>query len=380
MLCGRGGFWFIAAVKLTALQQVGRTSVLWRGRELIYFSGCDYFRLASHPAIVKAMSRGLAKYGLNVAASRLTTGHHAIYEILERQLAAFFRANDAVLVSNGYLTGIVAAQALAGNFSHAIIDERAHPALLDAVEQLACPIVKFKHRDSGDFARAVARCGESSRPVALTDGMFSHDGSAAPLKAYLKCLPSDSWLLVDDAHGAGVLGRTGGGTVEFENVSRQRVIQCITLSKAFGVFGGAILGPRELRQKIFKRSRAFIGSTPLPPPLANAALESVKLLRVRGSSLRQRLNENSQLVKSRLAEDGFEIPDAPGPIISIHPRSETETRALKKRLLATGIYPPFLKYPGNMNGYFRFVISSEHTRAQLDTLITSLTTFRKRSR
>lgn len=362
---------------LTPLQQVQRTCVRWRGRRLIYFSGCDYFRLASHPAVIKAAARGLARFGLNVAASRLTTGHHAVYDMLERRLAAFFQADSALLVSNGYLTGTIVAQALAGNFSHAVIDDRTHPALLDAADQLVCPIVKFRHRDPAEFARAVVRCGEGSRPLALTDGMFSHDGSAAPLKAYLKCLPPDSWMVVDDAHGAGVLGRTGKGTIEFENVNRGRIIQCITLSKAFGVFGGAILGPRELRQKILKRSRAFIGSTPVPPPLANAALESVKFLASHGTSLRRQLSENSRRVKSELAEAGFEIPDTPGPIIPIYPQSESETRALKKHLLAAGIYPPFLKYPGNMNGYFRFVISSEHTRAQLDTLIKSLTTIRK---
>ena len=121
------------------------------------------------------------------------------------------------------------------------MDERAHPALLDAANQLNCPVLKFKHRDADDFARAVARCGRGARPMALTDGMFSHDGSVAPLRAYLKILPRDGLLLVDDAHGAGVLGKTGKGTPEFEKVSRRQIIQCITLSKAFGVYGGAVL-------------------------------------------------------------------------------------------------------------------------------------------
>jgi 7-keto-8-aminopelargonate synthetase-like enzyme len=360
------------------LQQVERTCVRWRGRKLIYFSGCDYFRLASHPPVLKAVERGLKQFGLNVAASRLTTGHHAIYETLERRLADFFGAEDVLLVSNGYLTGTVAAQALAGNFSHALVDERAHPALLDAANQLNCPVIRFKHRDTPDFASALDRCGRGSRPVVLTDGMFSHDGSTAPLKAYSKLLPRDGWMLVDDAHGAGVLGRTGKGAVEFENVSRRRIIQCITLSKAFGVFGGAIVGPRDLRERIFARSRAFIGCTPIPPPLANGALQAVKILGVRGTLLRRRLNENARLVKSRLRRHGFEIPDAPGPIVPIHTATEPEARALKKHLLAAGIYPPFLKYPGgDANGYFRFVISSEHTRAQLGKLAETLMAFKK---
>lgn len=369
---------------LEPLQQTGHSRVRWRGRELDYYSGCDYFRLASHPAILKATARGLKQFGLNVAASRLTTGHHKIYERLEGELADFFGAPDALLVSTGYLTGMVAAQALAGNFSHALLDARAHPALLDAAGQLDCPILKFKHRDAEDFRRVA---GQASWPsgqagslshklLVLTDGMFSHDGSAAPLRAYLKCLPREGMILVDDAHGAGVLGRNGQGTPELEGVSRRQIIQCVTLSKAFGVYGGVILGTREWREKILERSRAFIGSTPLPLPLANAALQSVKILKAKGTAMRRRLHQNADYVRSALRKAGYEIPETPGPIIPLPRISARESLALKQRLLAAGIFPPFLKYPGgDAGGYFRFVISSEHSRSQLERLIGALKGF-----
>ena len=358
---------------LEPLQQIGGSRVRWRGRELDYFSGCDYFRLASHPKVLEAVAAGTKKFGLNVAASRLTTGHHKIYEELEKELAWFFSAEDALLVPNGYMTGMVVAQALAGEFSHAILDERAHPALLDAAEQLGCPIFEFKHRDTEDFARAIGRCGKGARPIALTDGMFAHDGSVAPLKKYLKHLPRDGVMLVDDAHGAGVLGERGQGTLEFEGVGRKGIIQCITLSKAFGVFGGAVLGMEKLRDKIFKRSRSFIGSTPLPLPLANAALESLEVLKKQGNDLREKLNQNVDYAKTALRKAGTRFPETPGPIISLVAKSPSETQALKKRLLAAGIYPPFVKYPGGeASGYFRFAISSGHSRAQLDKLINVL--------
>ncbi len=356
---------------LEPMQLTGRNFVRWRGRRLLHFSGCDYFRLASHPAVLKAAAVGLKKFGLNVAASRLTTGHHPIYEQLETQLAKFFGAPDALLVSGGYPASTVVAQALAGGFSHVLMDERAHPALQDAAAHFGCPILKFKHRDPEDLKRTVARCGRGSRFIVLTDGMFSHDGSAAPLNAYLKVLPRDAQLLVDDAHGAGVLGATGKGTLEHAGVGRQRIIQCVTLSKAFGVYGGAVLGTRALREKILTRSRAFIGCTPLPPPLANAAVQSVRILSG-GATLRARMGRNVTYVKEALRRAGFAIPELPGPIIAIHPRSEAETRALRRRLLAAGIYPPFLKYAGAEKGFFRFVISSGHTRAQLDALVAVL--------
>lgn len=354
---------------LEPLQQLGGSRVRWRGRELVYFSGCDYFRMAEHPAILKAAVDGVKKFGLNVAASRVTTGHHKIYEELERELARFFNAEDALLVPTGYMTGIIAAQALAGNFSHALLDERAHPALLDAAEQLNCPIVKFKHRDVEDFGQAVGRCGRGAGPIVLTDGMFAHDGSVAPLKSYMKFLQRDGMILVDDAHGAGVLGKRGRGTLEFAGVNRTQIIQCVTLSKAFGVFGGAILGTRELRETIFERSRAFIGSTPLPLPLANAALQSVRILKKQGNDLRKKLNHNGSYVKAVLKKADVHFPEAPGSIIAMFTKNQFETDLLKKRLLAAGIFPPFMRYPGFSDGYFRFAISSGHSRAQLDKLI-----------
>jgi 7-keto-8-aminopelargonate synthetase-like enzyme len=355
--------------ELEPMQQVDRTYVRHQGRRLSYFSGCDYFRLASHPAVVKAVQEGLKEFGLNVAASRLTTGNHRIYQALENELADFFDAEAALLLPNGYATSLAVAQALAGDYSHALIDERSHLALLDAAQMLECPVLKFKHRDTQDFARTIARCGRGARPVALTDGMFSHDGSIAPLKAYLKSLPRDGAIIVDDAHGAGVLGRTGKGTPEIEAAPRKRVIQCITLSKAFGVYGGAVLGTRTLREKMITRSRMFVGSTPLPLPLANAALTAVRTLKS-DHQLHRRLACNINYVKTTLRRGGFNLPTTPSPIIPLHLSNQQEIAALKRRLLNARIYPPFLKYPGSpVNGYFRFVLSSEHTRMQLDNLL-----------
>jgi 7-keto-8-aminopelargonate synthetase-like enzyme len=357
------------------LQQLGGSRVRWRGRELIYFSGCDYFRLAEHPAVRKAAADGLKKYGLNVAASRVTTGHHKIYDALESGLAEFFGAEDALLVPTGYLTGTIVAQALRGEFSHALVEERAHPALLDAARQLGCPILRFKHQDTGDFARAIKRCGRGAWPLMLTDGMFSQDGSVAPLKTYLKCLPRDGMILVDDAHGAGVLGKKGQGTAEFEGVSRKQIIQCVTLSKAFGVFGGAVLGTQELRGKILERSRAFMGSTPLPLPLAHAALQSLKILTKQGNALRKKLNHNAEYVKTALRAAGVNFQETAGPIITLFTEEPAQTEALKKRLLAAGVFPPFIRYPGFAHGSFRFVVSSGHSRARLDKLIKVLEDF-----
>lgn len=358
------------------LQQVERTYIRWRGRKLSYFGGCDYFRLASHPLVHQAIREGLEHYGLNVAASRLTTGNHQLYQEIEERLTRFFGANSALLVSTGYVGDLVVAQSLAGQFSHALLDERAHIALRDAAQWLDCPVLTFKHQDVEDFERTLHRCGRGARPIGLTDGMFSHDGSVAPLQAYLKLLPRDGLLLVDDAHGGGTVGKTGRGAIEVAGVSRARVIQNITLSKAFGVYGGAILCSPSLRAKFVAWSRLFVGSTPLPLPLAAGALRALELLQ-RDKTLRQRLNDNAAYVKRNLRDAGVPVPENPGPIVSWHPRNAREATLFQNQLLAADILPPLTRYPGGPpNGYFRFVISSEHNHPQLDRLIGVFATFR----
>ena len=358
-----------------SLQQVRRTFVRHRGRELSFFSGCDYFRLSSHPKILAAIHTGLARFGLNVAASRRTTGNHAVYLELEKQLTRFFGAEAALVVSTGYVTNLITAQALAGNFSHALLDEKSHGSPVDAAQLLNCPVLKFKHRVVADFAQTLQRCGPGARPVVLTDGMFSGDGSVAPLKAYLKLLPRDGLIIVDDAHGGGTIGAHGRGAVEVEGVDRQRLVQCVTLSKAFGCYGGAILCSRKLREQIVTRSSMFIGSTPLPLPLAYAATVALKLHQQDGE-LRRRLNRNASFVKHALRGAGMTVPEHPGPNIPFPLPTAKRNAQLRRALLAAGIFPSFTQYPGGLaGGYFRFVISSEHTQAQLNKLVSVLTRF-----
>jgi 7-keto-8-aminopelargonate synthetase-like enzyme len=358
------------------MQLVGDNEVRWRNRTLLYFSGCDYFRLGRNAQVARAARAALAKNGLNVAASRRTTGNNEIYARLEMELAAFFGAEAAVVFPDGYLAPSAAAQVMAGEFSHAFVDEFAHAALIDAARMLDCPVKTFKHRDVSALADAIAKCGANARPIVLTDGMFSHDGSVAPLAGYLKILPSRGMILVDDAHGAGVLGATGRGSLEHAGVSRKRIIQCVTLSKAFGVYGGVVLASRAFREKIMTRSRMFAGTTPLPPPLAGAALAALGILR-RDRSRRKKLFQNVVYIRTLLREAGWEIADTPGPIVRLPALNSLSAEKLRRRLLAAGIYPPFVKY-GNASatGYFRFVIASAHTQAQLDRLIGVLAAFK----
>jgi 8-amino-7-oxononanoate synthase len=349
------------------LQQTDRTYVRWRGKKLTYFGGCDYFRLSSHPEILQAIKNGIDQFGLNVAASRFTTGNHQLYGRLEEALCRFFKVQTATLVSNGYATNIVAGQALAGSFSHALIDSRAHQSLRDCLPFLACDAVEFPHLDADKLSGIIRRCGRKARVVLLTDGLFSHDGSLAPVNRYLEILPRGSKILLDDAHGAGTIGQHGRGTPEILEVDRAQIIQTISLSKGFGVYGGAILGSTALRQKILRHSSLIKGNTPLPLPLAHAAIRSLELLRT-DYSLRHCLEWNSAHVQKILTSAPVPHQSPPGPIVAIKPPTASQAKRLRQRLFAEGIFPTEIRYH-DAKPYFRFAISSEHSRAQLDALI-----------
>jgi 7-keto-8-aminopelargonate synthetase-like enzyme len=351
------------------LQQVDRTYVLHKGRKLSYFGGCDYFRLSSHPRIQNAMRDAIEKYGINVAASRVTTGNHPLYEELENRLRSFFAVEAALVVASGYVANLALAEALEGEFTHALVDERSHSSLKTALRLTGAKLTSFRHRNPADLRKQIGGSVKKGRVLVTTDGMFAQDGEIAPLAEYARILPKHDVLLVDDAHGAGTLGRTGKGTPELLGVRDSKLVRTITFSKAFGVFGGAILGSKQIREKIIRGSRLFIGQTPPPLPVAAAVIATLELLRA-DTSLRQRLDQNTTFFKSRLRALGFVLPRNPSPIATFVPTRVNDIAAFKRALLQHAIFPSWIRYPGGpKHGYFRFALSSEHTPAQLEALM-----------
>jgi glycine C-acetyltransferase/8-amino-7-oxononanoate synthase len=261
------------------------------------------------------------------------------------------------------------------------MDSRCHPSLKDAERFLNCPTTAFAHRDAYDLARGVRNCDAGVKGIVLTDGLFAHDGSVAPLAQYREALPQNALLLVDDAHGAGVLGPTKQGTHEHCGVSRRGIVQTMTLSKAFGAFGGVIICSHDLRERIYRNSTLFQGSTPPPVSMAFAALKSLEILRS-DNSFRDRLTANKNYLLARLKQLGVGIcSDAPGPVWGFVPTSEEQRDKLSHSLLSRRIYPPLIRYPGGpVLGYFRFAISSEHTLEQLTELADALAVIREFSR
>ena len=355
-----------------AIQPDDATHVRHHGKRLIYFGGCDYYRLAHHPKLLKAHSQAAARDGLGTGASRMTTGNHPAQDELEKSLVNFFGYETATVVGNGYLANIALGQAANGRFDAAFIDEKAHMSLRDAAQFLGCPVMRYRHCDADDLARRVSRRRAARRVLLMTDGVFGATGRIAPVASLAKRLPRPATLWIDDAHGVGVLGDRLRGTVEQCGLGGRRVIQSIVFSKALGSFGGAILGPRWLRAALLDDNPVVTGSSSLPAGLAKATLASLDLLSTR-PALAKRLRRNTAFVKDKLLAAGLPVGDPAFPVISLECPAKKTAAARRRRLLANGIYPSCIRYPtGSEGAFYRFAISSEHTRKQLERLVNAL--------
>lgn len=352
---------------------VGRTGVLFEGRELTFFGGNDYHRLSRHPEVVQALIDGAQSYGLSAAGSRVTTGNHPLYRRLETKLAEFFGTEAAALLSSGYMSNTALLQAIRDEFTILFLDEQAHPSLREAAAQSGLRTIVFRHYDLQDLMTHRPTLALEERPLLLTDGVTPNTGEPAPLGAYLTSLRKwDGHLLVDDSHGMGVLGATGKGSWEAAGLSRDRIYQTGTLSKALGGFGGVVVGTDALIRSLRKNSMGFVASTPMPIPVAAAALRSLELLAANPEMISQ-LSKRTLAFKEFLRSQGFQAAAGASPICSVTFFDAARNRVLSQHLLANGIYPSFINYPGcPPGGHFRFTLSGAHTEEQLHALRTAI--------
>ena len=358
-----------------SLEHIAPNIFIHRGKPLRSFSGCDYFKLSWDRRIRESIQESVSKDGVTTSASRITSGNHGLYTDAEERLAKFFGFESAVIASSATLANVMVGQALASIKSELWLDEKAHSSLvLGSKLTHSSFIQRYDHLQltaDETFVR-----GRSSNPdgegvvrVVMTDGLFAHSGVCAPLTDYVKSLRPTDLLWVDDAHGVGVLGKRGRGVIERLRAQIDRVLLVGSLGKAFGCYGGFIACSREFKARVLETSHAFGGNTPLPLPLVAAVLKSLEILESEGHTLRTRLRENMKQFYFCLDLTPTESGASSVPFIGLEPRSKKSSDLLNRRLLEEGIYPPFIRYPGGASsGFFRFVISSEHSAEDIEKL------------
>ncbi len=344
------------------------------GKRYLYFGGTSYFGLHSHPRVVEAGIRAFQKYGTHSATSRAGFGNNPVLLDLEQKLRIFFSQEDALTFASGYLSIFVLTQALAGRYEAIFMDEAAHYCVQGAAAASGKPVFIFRHRDPEAFLRTIKKkLKRGQRPLLLSDGVFPTFGYLAPLSEYAPLLELyDGLLGLDDAHGVGVLGANGRGTVEYFGLRSSRFHLAGTLSKAFGGHGGFVVGRKDFIQNAKKKTGVYPGSTPIPTPLAAATAKGIDILK-RNPTLRQRLYRNVSLAKEGMKKLGIPVEDTPVPIIAWNLGSAKRMAKVQQELMKRGIAIAYLKYAGApAAGVLRVSIFSTHTTAQIQHLLNEL--------
>ncbi len=347
--------------------------VLVDGQRLLAFCSNDYLGLANHPEVIAAMQQGAAKWGVGGGASHLVIGHSTPHHELEEALAEFTGRPRALLFSTGYMANLAAVTALVGQGDTVLEDRINHASLLDAGLLSGARFSRYLHNDAASLASRLDKA--TGNTLVVTDGVFSMDGDLADLPALCAAAKAkNAWLLVDDAHGLGPLGATGGGIVEHFGLGVGDVQVLVgTLGKAFGTAGAFVAGSEGLIETLIQFARPYIYTTSQPPAVACATLKSLQLLRTE-SWRREHLNKLIARFRQGAAEIGLNLMDSATPIqpimIGDSARAMRLSALLRERgLLVTAIRPPTV--PAG-SARLRVTLSAAHSEAQLERLLQML--------
>lgn len=345
------------------------------GKEYLNLCSSHYLGLSVNPRVKKAVKEAVEKYGIGTG-YRTLAGNHTLHVQLEEALARFKGTEDAVIFPGGYLTNMAAIQTILGKEDVVISDELNHASIIDAI-RLAGIKNKFiyKHRDISSLKSLIPQISQISpkpqKTLIVTDGVFSMDGDLAPLPELVKIAKEiGAILMIDDAHGEGVLGRGGRGIVDHFNLHGQVDIEVGTLSKAFSVMGGFITGKKELIDVYKTKARQLLFSNALTIPDAAAALEGVKIL-TESDELVKKLWENTKFLKSELKRAGFNIGNSETPITPIMLGDEELAIKFAEALFKEGIFATAIKFPMVAKGKarIRLIPSASHSKKDLEIAV-----------
>ena len=343
------------------------------GCDYVAFCSNDYLGLASHPRLIEAARQGAARYGVGAGASHLILGHSMAHHDLEKRLAAFAGFPRALLFSTGYLANIGAVTALVGREDAVFADRLNHASLNDAVLLSRAAFKRYPHLDLASLERLLAG-STARRRLIVTDAVFSMDGDIAPVPELVALAERyDAWLLLDDAHGFGVLGAEGRGTLAHFNVNSPRVIYMATLGKAAGVSGAFIAGEAEVVETLVQRARAYVYTTATPPLLAHALLESLELVR-REEWRRDRLRELVRQLKARLQVRRWRLEPSDTAIQPLIIGANAEAVAVAEALARGGLLVPAIRPPTVPAGTarLRISLSAAHVPDDVERLVAAL--------
>jgi 8-amino-7-oxononanoate synthase len=350
--------------------------VLVDGERRVNFCGNDYLGLKAHPALAQALGRCAAVAGCGSGASHLVTGHGLEHERLETDLAQFTGRQRALLFSTGYMANLAAVTCLAARDSRVVMDRLSHASLIDAARLSGATLKRFAHADVHAAQMMLERAETPGVNLLVTDAVFSMDGDLAPLPQLAQvATQADATLIVDDAHGLGVMGPTGRGCLEHFNLDSTAVpILVGTLGKAFGCFGAFIAGDADYIEWLLQSARSYIYTTALPQPVAAAARAALAVASAE-SWRRERVLALAARLRAGAAQGAVPLLPSLSPIQPVVLGDSARALLVSEKLFDAGFWVAAIRPPTVPRGSarLRITLSAAHTEQQVDALLEALT-------
>lgn len=344
------------------------------GEERVVFCSNDYLGLARDPRVTEAFAQAAKRHGVGSGASHLISGHTREHQALEEELAAFTGRERALLYSSGYLANLGVLGALLGRNDRVLEDRLNHASLIDAALLSRAELIRYPHRDAAAVDERLATA-QRGRALIATDGVFSMDGDVAPLRELAAVAQRcDAWLMVDDAHGLGVLGARGRGAIEVAQLDASSVpIFMGTLGKAFGTCGAFVAGSRDLIELLLQTSRTYIYTTALAPAVAAATRTALAIV-ADADAERARLRSHIELFRREVAELGLPLLESQTPIQPIVVGSSARALAASEALWNRGLWVSAIRPPTVPEGTarLRVTLAANHTDSQVLQLVEAL--------
>ncbi|MDX2217917.1 MAG: 8-amino-7-oxononanoate synthase [Burkholderiales bacterium] len=347
------------------------------GRKLLSFASNDYLGLASHPDVIQTAQAGAALHGVGAGAAHFLSGHASAHERLEERLCEYSQFESTLLFSTGYLANLAILNALADRDTLIVADKLNHACLNDGARLSRADFRRYAHGDV-DHARTLLAGSTAKRKIIATDAVFSMDGDIAPLAALLALADEhDALLVVDDAHGFGVLGPAGRGTLAMLGLSSPRLVQMATLGKAVGTAGAFVAARQDIVDWIMQTAPSYLFTTAAPPLIAHATLKALDLVRD-GDALREQLERNIRRfrggVTPTVSARGWALPESVTAIQPIIIGTNAAALAVSEALMHAGIWAPVIRPPTVPEGTarLRISVSAAHTADDIDQLLAAL--------
>ncbi|HEX5364213.1 MAG TPA: 8-amino-7-oxononanoate synthase [Gallionella sp.] len=343
------------------------------GKSYLAFSSNDYLGLAHHPLLIAALQQGAQQWGVGAGAAHLVSGHFDPHQQLELQLAAFVGKPAALLFSTGYMANLGVVQALVGKGDTVFADKLNHASLNDAMLLSRAEVKRYRHNDMEQLAQLLGQ-ERAGRKIVITDAVFSMDGDMAPLSELLAlCERYDAWLYVDDAHGFGVLGGQGRGSLAHCGIASPRIIYMATLGKAAGVSGAFVAAEQVVIDTLINHARSYVYTTATPPALSVALSDSLKLI-AQGDALRAHLTRLIVRLRAGLGDLPWQLMPSDTAIQPLLVGDNQQALALSAGLRERGIWVAAIRPPTVPQGTarLRITLSAAHSEADVERLIGGL--------